>query len=177
MRDTRRIAPHASRIAHPTQTQTQTPRQAPLCSTTPDPPLCLFRSAISAFCLSFARFFSSLSASFLSFLISLFFRPLYGFAPTAAGMAEAWALAWAWAWAFSPSGMGARGSLARFLVGDGFSMDTVGGTRGQRVYPGIQIPLDVRDLINQLERGLDGVTPRWKWRDHGGWEREGSGRD
>jgi hypothetical protein len=59
-----------------------------------DPPLCLFLSAISAFCLSFARFFSSLSASFLSFLISLFFRPLYGFPPAAAGI-EAEAGAWA----------------------------------------------------------------------------------
>jgi hypothetical protein len=81
MRNTRRIAHHAA------------PRPASHAREA-DPPLCLFLSAISAFCLSFARFFSSLSASFLSFLISLFFRPLYGFPPAAAGI-EAEAGAWA----------------------------------------------------------------------------------
>jgi hypothetical protein len=46
-----------------------------------------------------------------------------------------------------------------------------GGVRG--FVPVFKPPSDVRDLINQLERCLDEVTPRWQWREHGAWSGKG----
>jgi hypothetical protein len=70
--------------------------------------------------------------------------------------------------------MGARGSLARFFVGEGFSMETARGVR--RFIPVFKPCYDARHLIyqHQLERRFDEMAPHCKWRkqrDHGGVER------